>query len=187
MSARLMQALDRLRARSSRGVGTKEEREFIMQITTWIRRATVIGAASLAMGATFTEPVQARDIGAVTGLAAAAQMPCLSIAFATITNTCAGAVSVDFPLTIDSAGGKFVTVTASHPTSVTGVRCRATATNAAVTSFSHSGGGAFTNLPAVGGPVGIGLDGAVAPAGGQLVVNCQLAQNGKVNILDWNP
>ena len=157
--------------------------ETAMQIMKWIGRSIIIGGVSLGLGAGFAQPAEARTIGAIAGLAGASTMACLAISSATLTNNCGSVAVIDFPLPIDFGGAKSVTVTGSHPVT-TGVQCRATGTNPAATTFFHSNGGAYEALdPALGNIV---LTGAFVPGGGQLLVNCHLAPNAKVTVLDWN-
>jgi len=161
-----------------------------MQIVKWIGRSIIIGGVSLGLGAGFAQPAQARTIGAIAGLAGASTMSCLAISSATLTNNCGFVAIIDFPLTVDNPGNKTVRVTGSHPSSATGVQCRATGTDAGATTFFHSNGGAYQALPSAGAPATIVLGSvsqASVPAGGQLLVNCHLAPSGKVTVLDWFP
>jgi hypothetical protein len=133
----------------------------------------------------FSQPADARSAGAILGLAAGSDMACLAINTATLQNNCGHTVSLDIPLTVDTAGVKTVTVTAFGATSANNVGCRADATDKTVLTHIFSNGGAYQFLPSFGSRVDINLSGVTVPNAGQLMVNCQVNNGGLVLTENW--
>ena len=121
------------------------------------------------------------------GLAGSADMPCFSIFFGTLTNNCSRVVSLDVPLIVDGSGSKTVSASAFGSGPANNVGCRAEGLNRQTTIVWYSNGGSYVYLPSFGASADIGLTGAFVPDGGQLLVNCQIGQSGRLDVINWTP
>ncbi|HEX3764258.1 MAG TPA: hypothetical protein VHW23_36440 [Kofleriaceae bacterium] len=156
-----------------------------MTITRSFRHLFILAAVALPAGI-LSQPVEARSVGAALGVVAPGDASCLSYFFATVTNTCARTISIDWPLVVDTGGSKHVGIDALGPTSTQNVICRAEGLNEETTLGFFSNGGAYAPLPGIGASTNITMDGASVPGGGQLLVNCQVQQGGRIQVANWN-
>jgi hypothetical protein len=133
-----------------------------------------------------SQPVEARSVAAATGVVGGPDVPCLGFFFGTVTNGCARTISLDWPLVVDSGGNKTVAVEGFGATAANNVGCRAEGLDAQTTLVWFSNGGSYQFLPSFGASAGILMTGAFVPSGGQLLVNCQINQGGRIQVANWN-
>jgi hypothetical protein len=150
-----------------------------------LRQLLVLTAIALPIGI-LSQPVEARSVAAATGVVGGPDVSCLGFFFGTVTNTCARTISFDWPLVVDTAGNKTVTVEAFGSTSANNVGCRAEGLDAQTTTLWASNGGAYQFLPTFGTSATISMTGSFVPSGGQLLVNCQMNQGSRIQVANWN-
>jgi hypothetical protein len=159
-----------------------------MQIKDWLVRSLVVGIAALAGDAASSGIVEARTVGASIGLTAPSQANCMQPYHGILHNTCAGNVSVDIPLPIDSdsSGGRYknvyVPVFVENAADNIGCRGEGISKSFAITYIPYGGAWKWAT---VAGQTQIDLTGNAVPSGGTLLVNCQVGTNGWLEVMHW--
>jgi hypothetical protein len=155
-----------------------------MRISSTAVGKAFIAASAIAAAIGFSQHVEARSV--LAGIAAAERLDldCFEVFHGSLTNRCTGTKTLVFPLFVDSAGSKTVTVTGYSPSVSSNIGCTAIGANS---DSTIAGASPLTYLPQFGSPADIVLSGAYVPNSGTLAVRCSVAPNAQIYLLNWNP